>query len=152
MSGLQVWPRVLLTALDPARQTLWRDARSLWASHPLAGAGPGALADYSTLGGDPDTVSAHSSLLQIGAETGWVGVILFGLIAASGLGWAATGPAPHAVIGAAAWSGLAVHSFADHLLEFGPVMLCAGCVLGWAAGAAPSATAGGPVLPHSPSG
>ncbi len=92
LAGKPVWPSALLTALDPARQTLWRDARSLWAAHPVTGAGPGSLADYSTLGADPDTAAAHSSVLQVGAETGWVGVILFSVLALAGLLFVLRGP------------------------------------------------------------
>lgn len=126
------WPPGVLRALDPARQSLWSDALSLWATHPVSGGGPGSLAEYSTLGGDPDTASAHSSLLQIGAETGLVGAALFGLIVVGGLLWAARGGAPHAVVAAAAWTALIVHSLSDHLLEYAVVVLAAGLTLGWA--------------------
>jgi len=126
------WPPRVLQALDPARQSLWNDALSLWATHPFTGGGPGSLAEYSTLGGDPDTASAHSSLLQVGAETGLIGAALFGLIVVGGLLWAARGRAPYAVLGAAAWTALLVHSLSDHLLEYSLVLLAAGLTLGWA--------------------
>ena len=126
------WPPRVLQALDPARQSLWSDALSLWATHPVSGGGPGSLEEYSTLGGDPDTASAHSSLLQIGAETGLVGAALFGLIVLGGLLWAARGGAPWAVVAAAALTALLVHSLSDHLLEYSLVLLAAGLTLGWA--------------------
>ena len=68
----------------------------------------------------------------MGAETGWVGVTLLALIVLGGLLWAAQGRAPYAVVGAAAWTALIVHSLTDHLLEYGFVVLAAGAVVGWA--------------------
>lgn len=126
------WPAWLLKALDPARQTMWHDAIELWERHPVLGAGPGTFQKVSRLGYDPDTAAAHSSVLQIGAETGWVGVTLLAGVIIAGLVWACRGTPANAVIGMAAWTALLVHSFADHLLEFVPVMLAAGLVLGWA--------------------
>ena len=139
LAGVTAWPPDVLRALDPARQSLWSDALSWWKEHPVTGGGPGSLAGYSALGGDPDTASAHSSVLQVGAETGWVGVALFALVVLAGLLWAARGPAPYAVIGSAAWAALLVHSLTDHLLEFGPVVLAAGLTIGWAGAARPGA-------------
>ena len=127
-----VWPSRTLQALDPARQTLWRDALTLWQAHPVIGAGPGTYERVSTLGGDPDTAAAHSSVLQVGAETGWVGVTLLALIVGGGLLWACRATPSAAVIGAATWTALVVHSLADHLLDFPAVVLAAGVVLGWA--------------------
>ncbi|MEO5746852.1 MAG: O-antigen ligase family protein [Ornithinibacter sp.] len=135
LAGQTRWPSVVLTALDAARKSLWSDALSLWEAQPVTGGGPGSLAEYSTLGSDPDTAAAHSSLLQVGAETGWIGVALFSLIILAGLLWAARGSAPYAVIGAAAWTALLVHSLTDHLIEFGPVVLAAGFTIGWAGAA-----------------
>ena len=127
------WPPAVTAALDPARQALWSDALSLWSANPVTGAGPGAFAEYSRLGGDADTASAHSAILQVGAETGSVGVGLFALFLLAGLLWVARGAASAAVVGAVAWTALVVHSFTDHLLEFVPVLLAAGIMIGWAA-------------------
>ncbi|MDO5736168.1 MAG: O-antigen ligase family protein [Propionibacteriaceae bacterium] len=134
------WPEWALIAFDPARQTMWQDAIGLWERHPVLGAGTGTFQQVSRLGYDADTAAAHSSVLQIGAETGWVGVALFAGIVIAGLAWACRGTPENAVIGVAAWSALLVHSFADHLLEFVPVMLAAGLVLGWS-GSQPRASA-----------
>ena len=133
LAAREQWPPAVVTALDPARQALWSDALSLWAAHPVPGAGPGAFAEYSRLGGDTDTASAHSSILQVGAETGAVGVVLFAVVILAGLLWAARGDAPDARVAAVAWTALVVHSFTDHLLEFVPVVLAAGITIGWAA-------------------
>ena len=132
LAGLEHWPPGVTRALDPARQSLWSDALSLWAAHPVTGGGPGSLAEYSTLGSDPDTAAAHSSVLQVGAETGWVGVTLFALVVLAGLLWTTRGRAPYAVVATAAWTALLVHSLTDHLLEYGFVVLAAGAVVGWA--------------------
>lgn len=132
LAAREQWPPRVIEALDPARQSLWSDALSLWAAHPVTGGGPGSLEEYSTLGSDPDTASAHSSLLQIGAETGLVGVALFALIVLGGLLWSARGGAACAVVAAAAWTALHVHSLTDHLLEYAVVAMAAGIVVGWA--------------------
>ena len=133
LAAREDWPTPVVLALDPARQALWSDALSLWAAHPVTGAGPGAFAEKSGLGGDADTASAHSSILQVGAETGAVGVVLFAVVILAGLLWAARGDGPDAVVAAVAWTALVVHSFTDHLLEFVPVVLAAGIMIGWAA-------------------
>lgn len=125
------WPAWALRFLDPARQTMWRDALTLWQGNPVVGAGPGSFERVSALGGDPDTAAAHSSLLQVGAETGWVGVTLLLAIVLTGLGWAARGRPASAVVGVATWTALVVHSMTDHLVDFPAVMLAAGLVLGW---------------------
>jgi O-antigen ligase len=104
----------------------------LWADHPIIGAGPGAFQEFTPLGRDTDTASAHSSVLQVGAETGWVGVALFALLALAGLLWAGRGVPAYAVVASAAWTALLVHSFVDHLLDFPAIVLTAGVVIGWA--------------------
>jgi len=126
------WPSWALSAFDPARKTLWHDALGLWARHPVSGAGPGSYEQLSTLGRDPDTAAAHSSVLQVGAETGTIGVALFAAIVLAGLLLVRRSTPSDAVIAAGAWTALLVHSFADHLLDFAPVVLAAGIVLGLA--------------------
>lgn len=129
------WPGWGLDALDPVRHRLWQDALELWRRRPVVGNGPGSFREFSPLALDPDTATAHSSLLQVGSETGVVGVVLLFALAVAGIAVAARGPAPYAVLAVAAWTALGVHSVADHLLEFPAVMLAAGTVLGWAAAA-----------------
>lgn len=126
------FPSWAAAAFDPVREQLWHDAVALWRAQPLAGSGPGSFARATSLSRDPDTLAAHSSVLQLGAETGWVGVGFLALTGLVGLLWVARGRAPEAVVGAAAWAALVVHSTADHLVEFGPVVLAAGAVVGWA--------------------
>ena len=135
-----VFPPWARTAFDPVREQLWQDAVELWAQRPLTGSGPGSFAGATTLAADADTVAAHSSVLQVGAETGWVGAAFLALTGLAGLLWAARGRTSEAVVGAAAWAALLIHSTADHLVEFGPVVLLAGAVVGWAGASDPRAS------------
>ena len=126
------WPSALLAALDPARQTLWQDALSSWKAHPVAGVGPGRFQEISRLGADPDTAAAHSAVLQIGAETGWIGVGLFAALVGLALFWGSRARPTDAMIASAGIAALVIHAQADHLLEFAPVVFAAGVVIGWA--------------------
>jgi hypothetical protein len=133
LAAADTWPRVATRAFDPVRRQLWHDAGALWRAHPVAGGGVGSFVEFSPRAADPDTVSAHSSVLQIGAETGSVGVALFAAVCLAGLLWATRGRTALAVVGAAAWTALIMQSLIDHVLEFVPVVVAAGLVLGWAA-------------------
>ena len=126
------WPSWAEWAFDAVREQLWRDAITLWRAHPVTGGGPGSFREATALSVDPDTSTAHSFVLQVGSETGWVGVGILAVVALTGLLLAALGTAPATVVGAAAWTALLVHSQVDHLLEFAPVVLAAGAALGWA--------------------
>lgn len=124
------WSRLIA---DPIRWRLWHDALALWDRNPRLGSGPGSFARFSPLAADPDTSSAHSLLMQVGAETGWVGLALLSAIWLGGLVLAASGPARVAMPAVAAWTALAGHALFDHLVDFPPVMMAAGMVLGCAA-------------------
>lgn len=128
----QTWPPALLRDLDSARQSLWLDAYTQWSAHRLVGIGPGRFEEVSRLGHDADTAAAHSAVLQIAAETGVVGVLLFTLIGVFGFAWAARRSAVGALVGCASWAAVLVHAQMDHLLDFPIVVLAAGFVLGWA--------------------
>lgn len=132
LAGRATWPAWAERGFDPVRRQLWHDASALWATRPLTGRGPGSFAEATALSVDPDTSSAHSLVLQVGSETGWVGVTLVGLVAVTALLIAARGSAAATLVGAAAWAALLVHAQVDHLMEFTPVVLAAGAVLGWA--------------------
>lgn len=125
-------PQWAVGPVDPVREQLWHDAFALWQRQPLSGSGPGSFADATSLSSDPDTMAAHSSVLQIGAETGWIGVALAGLIALTCLLWAGRGGGAESLIAAGAVTALVVHSYVDHLLEFEAVVVVAGLVVGWA--------------------
>lgn len=135
LGRLSTWPGALTTgrSLSGARHQLWRDALELWQAHPVTGAGPGGfLADSWLAASTPHLERAHSSVLQVGAELGAVGAVLFLGILMAGAAVALQGSKAAALIGVAAWSALGVHSMIDHLYEFPLVTLTAGIVLGWA--------------------
>ncbi|GAA2168145.1 O-antigen ligase-like membrane protein [Humibacillus xanthopallidus] len=126
------WPNWATTAFDSARRSLWHDAWQIWSTHLVFGVGPGNFERLSALGHDSDTAAAHSSVLQVGAETGTVGVVLLGLTVVAGLLWAGRGRPAYAVVGAAAWTALLVHSLVDHLVDFPAIVVAGGMVIGWA--------------------
>lgn len=135
LGSRDAWPDALSasSSLSGARHTLWSDALVLWRTRPLVGAGPGAFRDHSALAAsDPDLATVHSSVLQVGAELGLVGCILFAAILISGLGVACLGTRAASAVAVAAWTALGVHSVIDHLYEFPAVVVSAGLVLGWA--------------------
>lgn len=125
------WPARLTDAFSPARHTLWADALTLWAKRPLIGSGPGSFRRFSPLASDPDLATAHMSLLQVGAETGLVGVLLFAALVAVGFTLAARGRPALTLVMSAALAALLIHSFVDHILEFWPVLLVTGTSLGY---------------------
>jgi len=133
LAASPTWPDALLRSLDPVRQRMWAAALDLWAAHLLIGAGPGAYVEVNPYGHDPDTMAAHSSLLQIGSELGLVGVILTVALIGGGFLLLRRGRPAHAVVAAAAWTALWVHSLVDHLFDYPALPLLAALVLGWAA-------------------
>ncbi|MGO1977064.1 O-antigen ligase family protein [Brachybacterium tyrofermentans] len=138
------WPERLTYAesLSSARHELWSDALALWREHPLVGGGPGSFYASSELAAsDPLLYAAHSSILQVGAELGAIGVLVFSAVLVAGAAQAAQGEGSRALIGVTAWCALAVHSMIDHLYEFPVVVLLAGAVIGWAG--SPSGLGGG---------
>lgn len=143
LARADTWPRELREAesLSYARHALWSDALQLWSAHPLTGAGPGAFYDYSATARSEEHLRAvHSSILQVGAELGLLGVLLLLAVFAAGVFLAARGAPGPALLGIAAWSALAVHSMIDHLYEFPVVVILAGAVVGWAGARAPRRT------------
>ena len=120
-------------SLSSTRHLLWRDALSLWREHPIFGGGPGSFYDSSAIARSATHLySAHSSVLQVGAELGTPGVLLFLAVVVLAALVAARSSRHCALIGVAAWSALAVHSMIDHLFEFPVVVLLAGIVIGLA--------------------
>lgn len=138
LAELERWPALASATLDEARRVMWSEALGMWRRAPVAGMGPGSFESVSSLASDPDTSTAHSSLLQVGAETGWIGVALLATVVLVGFWLAARAPGPAAVVSVAAWTALWTHSLVDHIVDFPAVVLVAGLVLGWAAAARPS--------------
>ena len=100
-------------------------------------AGPGRWRSTAPWAATPTRPPRTPRCSRWAPRPGWVGVILFALVVLAGLWWAARGSAPWAVVAAAAWTALLVHSLTDHLLEFGPVVLAAGVAVGWAGASRP---------------
>lgn len=134
------WPPAALAVLGRQRQIMWSDAWRIWSQDPLLGQGPGSFARLSQLGSDADTAMAHSWLLQAGAETGLVGVLILTAIVAAGLVVAVGARGPAAAIAIACWTALWTHSLGDHVLDFPAVGVLAGAALGWAAAGQPGAS------------
>ena len=133
LASLPAWPEALNTgrSLSSTRHRLWADALELWQASPVTGAGPGAFLTHSELAAsNPMLERAHSSILQVGAELGSIGVILFLGILVAGAAVALQGRRPSALIAVAAWCALGIHSMIDHLYEYPLVVLTAGIVLG----------------------
>jgi O-antigen ligase len=61
------------------RYSLWADAWRLWVLHPIAGVGFGGFAPAAGYG-DVEGLYPHNVLLQVLAETGIVGAVLFATI------------------------------------------------------------------------
>lgn len=133
LASLPAWPEALNAgrSLSSTRHRLWTDALELWQANPVTGAGPGAFLAHSELAASNSMLErAHSSILQVGAEFGSIGVILFLGILVAGAAVALQGREPAALIAVAAWCALAIHSMIDHLYEYPLVVLTAGIVLG----------------------
>lgn len=130
-----VWPDAVVAALSRVRKQLWSEALGLWARHPVTGGGAGSFRETNQLSVDPDLARAHSSVLQVGSEFGFIGLAIFGLFLLVGLLLAWRGDRASALIATAAWVGLGVHSTMDHLYEFVAVTLAGTVVLGWVSAA-----------------
>ncbi|KAB7744848.1 hypothetical protein GA707_09790 [Nostocoides sp. F2B08] len=134
-----VWPTIALEAFDEVRQLLWLQAWGAFRDAEVAGRGPGFFEALNLLK-DPDQSSAHSLPLQVAVELGGIGLALLILLYLAGLGVAVNAATPaRSWIAVAAWTALAVHSFVDHLLEYWPIPLAAGLVLGYGLVAQPDA-------------
>lgn len=153
LGSRESWPEALNQSgsLSAARHTLWSDALRLWWQNPITGAGTDTFTESSDIASHNSHLeTAHSSVLQVGSELGLVGLLLFVGLLGIGLMLATNRPGPAAIIGAAAWTALAIHSTIDHLYEFPPVTLAAGLVLGWANTRPPASLQAGPDPGESP--
>jgi O-antigen ligase len=130
-------PRVV-AALSTRRQALWHDAMLIGEGRPWTGQGLGSFATMSPAAADPDTVRAHSLLLQTFAETGLIGVgilaLLVGAVAWILLRRAAPAVAPVAI---AAWFALCLQALVDYVTDSPLVLAAAGIVAGAAVAGRP---------------
>jgi len=125
------WADAIDEAVNPVRRALWNTAWEAFRGAEAIGSGPGSFAAVNPRAGDPDTMSAHSALLQTAAELGLTGLCL--LAVATLLALVAAGrirPANASWIVATAITLLVVHAGIDHILEWWPVSLVCGLVLG----------------------
>ncbi|MGW1806067.1 O-antigen ligase family protein [Streptomyces sp. NPDC002078] len=128
--------RVLEGRLTEHRVALWRDALHLAGRDRGLGVGPGR---FGELGGTaPRTLSAdgkpHSALLQLAAEQGVVGALLFVAAFCWVLHalWRSPRSTPVAVTAGAALTALAVFATVSDALSFTTVTVGAGLLAGWA--------------------
>lgn len=109
----------LADALDYGRAVAWWEAYEMLRDHPSFGVGPGGFRDLSRQAQlRPDLGRAHHEFLEVGAETGVVGLVL--LLAL--LGWAfrrlARPLTVPSTVAALALASLATHACADYLFHF----------------------------------
>jgi O-antigen ligase len=131
LSRRAAWPSVALQAFDEVRRALWLTGWEAFRSAESFGLGPGGFENVNRFT-DPDVTSAHSLPIQVAVELGMVGLGLLVLLYLCGLAVAlSASTAAQSWIATAGWSALAVHAFVDHLLEYWPIPLAAGLVLGY---------------------
>ena len=139
LSRRAVWPNPAVDAFDEIRRVLWLQAWGAFREAEIAGRGPGSFESLNILT-DPDQSAVHSLPLQVAVELGGIGVALLVALYVCGLAVALGAVTPaHSWIATAGWSALAVHAFVDHLVEYWPVVVAAGLVLGYGLAAQPDA-------------
>jgi peptidoglycan/xylan/chitin deacetylase (PgdA/CDA1 family) len=122
-------------ALPERRVELWQDALSILREHPLTGVGPGRFVVASPLARtDADARWAHNGFLQVGAETGLVGLALLALLFAWGLVrlWSSPGDPRLALLGMVAIAALGVHATVDYILHFPIIPVTTAALVGTA--------------------
>lgn len=124
-------PQRLLTE---RRLTLWSEALEITADRPLLGVGPGRFQAVSpTALADRDARWAHHEFLQVGAETGVVGLLLLTAVFGWGFARLFVGPGDlMTALGAAALAAVGIHACLDYVLHFAPVPIAAALLLGGA--------------------
>jgi O-antigen ligase len=131
LSRRAAWPSFAVQAFDEVRRALWLTGWEAFRSAETFGLGPGGFEAVNRFT-DPDVTSAHSLPIQVAVELGMVGLVLLVLLYLCGLAVAlSASTAAQSWIATAGWSALAVHAFVDHLLEYWPIPLAAGLVLGY---------------------
>jgi O-antigen ligase len=114
------------------RLTLWSEAVAITAERPLFGVGPGRFQAVSpTALADRDARWAHHEFLQLGAESGVVGLVLLAGVFVWGFARLSVGP-PDTItaLGAAALAALGIHACLDYVLHFAPVPLAGALLVG----------------------
>jgi O-antigen ligase len=121
------------SVLSERRLALWSDALALMQDSPLKGVGPGRFGLVSPIArSDPDARWAHNEFLQVGAETGVVGMLLLVAVFLWGF-WALaarSGGGTTVALGAAALATVGIHASADYVLRFPALPLVTAALLG----------------------
>ena len=115
---------------EGARPDIWRGAARIASDHPLLGVGPGSFGaafrlhpaearGLTAARWGMDTDYAHSEPLQVAAETGWMGLILWlGALGASfSFLWGRASEEPAREAAAIAAVAMGVHLLVDNILQ-----------------------------------
>ncbi|MFW6034408.1 MAG: O-antigen ligase family protein [bacterium] len=125
--------RALERGLSERRTILWHEALEMISDNPVFGVGPGMFSEASpTALREEDAAWAHSAYLQVGAETGVVGLLLFLalLLWAFGALYLSSQDLRLIVIAAAGMTAVAVHAAIDYLAHFPGVVAVAALLIG----------------------
>jgi len=120
-------------ALTERRAVLWQEALEITAGNPIFGVGPGVFAETSpTAIADADARWAHSAYLQVGAETGILGVALLVALVlwVYGAVYRSRQDPRLVAIGAAAATAFAVHAAIDYIVHVPVLVIVAGLLTG----------------------
>lgn len=106
-------------SLDTGRARAWGDAYGMLSEHPAFGVGPGGFGEVSPVARQvSDLRWAHNEFLQVGAETGIVGLLLLLTLIAWMFMRLSTPLAGSSTVVALAVAALAAHACADYILHF----------------------------------
>lgn len=125
--------QALERGLSERRTILWHEALEMISDNPVLGLGPGMFSETSpTALREEDAAWAHSAYLQIGAETGVVGLVLFLvlLLWAFGALYRSHQDIRLIIIAAAGMTAVAVHAAIDYLAHFPGVVAVAALLIG----------------------
>jgi peptidoglycan/xylan/chitin deacetylase (PgdA/CDA1 family)/O-antigen ligase len=138
-------PGGLVSALGPRRVALWGEALELSATNPWVGVGPGRFAEVSEVAlRDEDARWAHNDFLEVGAETGIIGLSL--LLTVFGWGflrlWGSSGPPEQVILAATVLGSLGVMATTDYMLHFPAIPMSVAALVGGATGSSGGARSG----------
>jgi O-antigen ligase len=131
--------RVIDATLTERRPLLWSEAIDLLKEHPTFGVGPGRFREESpTARSDVDAQWAHHGFLQIGAETGYPGLVLS--VALFMWGFVRLGVGRRdgvSAMGAVALAVLGIHACMEYVLHFATLPIISSALVGSASARGP---------------